>query len=72
MGWSPECWGCVRTEAKPSNKTFTPSDRDIRPKRRTKHIKEQVADLDAELTIERTIGFINCDCDIMLRKHLSL
>ena len=36
--------GCVRTEAKPSNKTFTPPDRDIRPKRRTKRIKEQAAD----------------------------
>ena len=59
MGWSPECWGCARTEAKPSNKTFTPSDRDIRPKRRTKRIEEQAAD--AKLTTEMIIGSMMSD-----------
>ena len=51
--------GCARTEAKPSNKTFTPSDRDIRPKRRTKQIEEQAAD--AKLTTEMIIGSMMSD-----------
>ena len=50
---------CARTEAKPSNKTFTPSDRDIRPKRRTKWIEEQAAD--AKLTTEMIIGSMMSD-----------
>ena len=51
--------GCARTEAKPSNKTFTPSVRDIRPKRRTKWIEEQAAD--AKLTTEMIIGSMMSD-----------
>ena len=51
--------GCARTEAKPSNKTFTPSDRDIRPNRRTKWIEEQAAD--AKLATDWTIGSVMSD-----------
>ena len=54
MDWSPECWGCTRTETKPSNKTFTLSGHDIQPNRRTKRIKEQTAV--AKLATELTIG----------------
>ena len=39
---------------KPNNKTFTPADRGIWPKWRTKRIKEQAADF--KLTTEMTIG----------------
>ena len=51
--------GCARTEAKPSKKTFTPSDRDIQPKRRTKRIEEQATD--AKLATELTIGSVMSD-----------
>ena len=51
--------GCARTEAKPSNKTFTPSDRDIRPKRRTKRIEEQAAD--AKFATDLAIGSVMSD-----------
>ena len=46
--------GCARTEAKPSNKTVTPSDRELRLRQRTKRIEEQAAD--AKLATERAIG----------------
>ena len=61
MEWvgSQSAGGCARTEAKPSNKTFTPSDRDIRPKRRTKRIEEQAAD--AKLATELAIGSMMSD-----------
>ena len=59
MGWSPECWGCARTEAKPSNKTFITSDRDIQPKRSNKRIEEQAAC--AKLITEMTIGSMMSD-----------
>ena len=51
--------GNVRTEAKPSNKTFTLSDRDIEPKWKTKRIKEQTAN--AKLATELTIGSVISD-----------
>ena len=62
---SKSAGGCARTEAKPSNKTFTPSDRDIRPKRRTKRIEEQAAD--AKLATELAIGSMIV---IIMRKNL--
>ena len=51
--------GCARTEAKPSNKTFTPSDRDIRPNRRTKRIEDQAAD--AKYVSDLAIGSMMSD-----------
>ena len=46
--------GCARTEAKPSNKTVTPSDRELILGQSTKRIEEQAAD--AKLATERAIG----------------
>ena len=54
MGWSPECWGLCENRGQTQQQNFHPSDRDIRPKRRTKRIEEQAAN--AKLTTEMTIG----------------